>query len=201
MTTTDVPQVAPENRAARLITNGLDPKNTILAVCLIMGAAQDNRWAGLGWAVHVVVFAALIPTLYIRYGVNTGKWADKYVGQRERRVRLIPVIMASVATGISLMVVLSAPRQMLALIVAMLVTLAAILPITKFWKISVHTAVASGALAMLTIGLGPWWALGYALLPVIAWSRVTLRDHTFGQVAAGTALGAVVAGATFAVML
>ncbi|MFD5887283.1 hypothetical protein ACFWHQ_15100 [Streptomyces sp. NPDC060334] len=200
MTSLSASSATRHHGAARRITNGLDPKFTILAVCLIMGTAQSNHWTGLGWAVHVIVFAALIPTLYIRYGVNTGKWDDRYVGQRERRVRLIPVIMASVAAGITLMIIMDAPQEMLALIVAMLVTLAAILPITKFWKISVHTAVASGALAMLIIGLSPWWALGYILLPVIAWSRVTLRDHTWGQVTAGTGLGAMVAGATFALL-
>ncbi|MFD7323980.1 phosphatase PAP2 family protein [Streptomyces sp. NPDC059875] len=50
-------------------------------------------------------------------------------------------------------------------------------------------------------GASPWWALGYALLPLIGWSRVTLRDHTLGQVTAGTFLGAVVAGTTFGLVI
>ncbi|KPI15709.1 hypothetical protein OK074_2154 [Actinobacteria bacterium OK074] len=187
-----------ENRTARAVTDGLEPKNVILAVCLILGAAQDSILTGLAWAVHAIVFAAVLPVAYIKYGIRVGHWKDRHVGQRERRLHLIPVIMASVGIAITSMVLLDAPSQMTALVVGMLATLAAILPITAFWKISVHTSVAAGAITVLTIGISPWCAAASPLVVLIAWSRVALRDHTLGQVIAGTALGALVAGAVFA---
>lgn len=189
---------AAENRTARAVTDGLEPKNVILALCLVLGAAQDDTLVGLAWAVHAIVFAAVIPMAYIKYGIRAGRWNDRHVGQRERRLRLIPVIMASVGIAIATMVLLDAPAQMTALVVAMLATLAAILPVTAFWKISVHTSVSAGALAMLVIGVGVWWAAACPLVGLIGWSRVALRDHTFGQVVAGTVLGILVAGGVFA---
>jgi hypothetical protein len=134
---------AVENRTARAITDGLEPKNVIFAVCLVLGAAQDDMLVGLAWAIHAIVFAAVIPA-YIKYGIRSGRWNDRHVGQRERRLHLIPVIMTSVGIAIGAMVLLDAPTQMTALVVAMLATLAAILPVTAFWKISVHTSVAAG---------------------------------------------------------
>lgn len=191
-----------ENRAARLITDGMEPRNVIILVSLGIGLAQDNRLAGVLWALEAIVFAAVIPVAYIKYGMRTGKWADRHVGQVQRRTLLIPVIMASVATGIGGMLVFHAPRDMVALVVSMLATLAVLLVPTKawHWKISVHTAVAGGALAMLALAWGPLVWLTYPLVVVIAWSRISLRDHTLAQTIAGAAAGTVTAGLVFAAL-
>lgn len=143
------------------------------------------------------MFAAVIPVAYIKYGIHAGHWRDRHVGQRERRLHLIPVIMASVGIAVTTMLLLDAPAQMTVLVVAMLATLGAILPITALWKISVHTSVSAGAIAILAVGINPWWALAFPLVVLIGWSRVALRDHTLGQVVAGAVLGALVAGAVF----
>ncbi|MFD9070497.1 phosphatase PAP2 family protein [Streptomyces lasiicapitis] len=187
-------------RAARYITDGLDPKNVIIAVSLLTGLAQPHPLTGLAWALEAIVFAALIPITYIKYGIKSGKWADRHVGNRQRRLLLIPVIMTSVGAGIGGMLWLDAPRQMLALVIAMLATLAVLLPITAFWKISVHTSVAAGSLAILAGAYGTLVWLAAPLVAVIAWSRVALRAHTVAQTVAGGCVGAIVAGLSFFVV-
>jgi membrane-associated phospholipid phosphatase len=82
----------------------------------------------------------------------------------------------------------------------MLVTLAGLMAITVKWKISVHSAVSSGAVAMLALAYGPWMLAGYVLVALVGWSRIALRDHTPAQVVAGAALGAAIAFATFAAL-
>ncbi|MFK0294277.1 phosphatase PAP2 family protein [Streptomyces sp. NPDC090442] len=186
-----------EHRAARLITNGMEPRNVIVLVSLGVGLAQENRATGLLWALEAILFSAAIPVAYIKFGMRKGMWADRHVGQRKRRLLLIPVIMASVATGIAIMIWREAPSAMVALVVAMLATLAALLPITAFWKISVHTSVAAGSLAMLAVTYGSLVWLAIPLVAVIGWSRVSLRDHTPAQTVAGAVAGAVVAGLVF----
>lgn len=86
---------------------------------------------------------------------------------------------------------------MTALVVAMLATLLAILAVTTRWKISVHTAVSGGAVALLALTYGPWPLVGGVLVVLVGWSRVRLRDHTLAQALAGAALGAAVAGPVF----
>ncbi|MFE9993453.1 phosphatase PAP2 family protein [Streptomyces avermitilis] len=196
MTTTAVPRT--ENALARRITDGMEPSNVIILVSLGVGAAQDNPLTGLAWALEAIVFAAAIPMAYIKFGMRRGMWADRHIGQRQRRMLLIPVIMASVATGIGLMAWLDAPKAMVALVFAMLATLAVLLPVTAFWKISVHTAVAGGALAMLALTWGPLVWITYPIVAVIAWSRISLRDHTLAQTIAGAAAGTVTACLVFA---
>jgi membrane-associated phospholipid phosphatase len=188
-----------ENRAARLITDRAEPRNVIILVSIGVGLAQDNPFTGVLWALEAILFAAAIPMAYIKYGMRTGMWADRHIGQVQRRKLLIPVIMASVATGIGGMFLFDAPRPMVALVVAMLATLAVLLIPTAVWKwkISVHTAVAGGALAMLALTWGPLVWAAYPFVAVLAWSRISLRDHTLAQTIAGAAAGTLTSALVF----
>ena len=188
-----------ENRAARLITDRAEPRNVIILVSLGVGLAQENPFTGVLWALEAILFAAAIPMAYIKFGMRTGMWADRHIGQVQRRKLLIPVIMASVATGIGGMFLFDAPRAMVALVVAMLATLAVLLIPTAVWKwkISVHTAVAGGALAMLALTWGPIVWVACPLVAVIAWSRISLRDHTLAQTVAGAAAGTITSDLIF----
>ncbi|MGW7437612.1 hypothetical protein [Streptomyces sp. NPDC054849] len=197
MTTALTRPHASRSRAARLITDGLDPKTWIVADTILIGW-HTSRLAGIGWGLLGCLFAAVIPLAFITYGVRRGRWADRHVGQRQQRIIVMTFIIASVATGIVSLRVFSAPQTMIALIAAMLVTLAALLAVTPVWKISVHAAVSSGSVAMLAMTYGPWVLLACPLVAAVGWSRVALEDHTLAQVLAGTAVGGVVAAVTFA---
>ncbi|MFF4608037.1 hypothetical protein ACFY12_35540 [Streptomyces sp. NPDC001339] len=190
---------AGESRTARLITDGLEPKTWIIAVTALMGWHAD-RLAGIGWGLVAALFSAVIPVLFIKWGEKRGHWGDRHVRRRQDRLIVIPGIMASVTAGIALMTLLGAPSEMTALVIAMLITLIAILVITLVWKVSVHTAVSSGALTMLALAYGPWALCAYPLVALVGWSRVKLRDHTLAQVIVGTLLGPAVAGTVFSLL-
>ncbi len=61
--------------------------------------------------------------------------------------------------------------------------------INKYWKISVHSTGASGALAALIFVTGPIGLLLGLLVFLVGWSRIKLKCHNFLQVAAGTIFG------------
>ncbi|GHH74128.1 hypothetical protein GCM10018781_40090 [Kitasatospora indigofera] len=181
---------------ARRVTDGVEPKNVIIAVLPLVGALRYG-WTGLGWALFAALFAAVIPTWFIRRGMRKGQWEDRHVGRRQRRLVVIPFIMLSVLTSFAVMLWADAPDDMTAMVLAMFAALVPIMVITVWWKVSIHTAVASGAVVCLAIALGAWWLLLYPLVVVIGWSRVVLRDHTRAQTVAGALVGAVSAGLTF----
>ncbi|MEV6683425.1 hypothetical protein AB0N09_42240 [Streptomyces erythrochromogenes] len=185
------------SRAARLVTDGLDPKTWIIVDSVLIGW-HTGRLAGVGWGLLGCLFAAGIPLAFITYGIRRGRWADRHVGPRPQRILVMTFASASVATGTLLLWALGAPRTMIALIAAMLVTLAALLAVTPAWKISVHAGVSCGSVAMLAMTYGAWMLLACPVAAVVGWSRVALRDHSPAQVLAGAALGAAVAAATFA---
>lgn len=178
-------------RWGRALSDTVDPKNVILAVLLILGAGLDG-WAGVGWALFATVFAAALPTWFIRH-----IRADRHVVQRTRRLVVIPFIMGCVAVCFTAMVLLGAPRAMTVLVAAMFATLIPIMAITAFWKVSVHTAVLGGAVTVLAVALSAWWLLGSLLLLAVAWARVQVREHTPAQTAVGTVVGALTAGLVF----
>ncbi|MEV0278610.1 phosphatase PAP2 family protein [Streptomyces sp. NPDC050610] len=204
---------AREPRLARLATDGLEPKNWILADVVLVGW-HAGRFAGVGWGLVGGLFAAVLPTVFITVGIRKGRWGDRHVSQRQQRIIVMLFVLLSVAAGITLMTAFGAPRPVIALIAAMFTTMATLFAVTagtkadsasqqrysgSSWrgKISVHAAVASGSVVMLAMSYGPWALLAYALVAVVGWSRIKLYDHTLGQVTAGSVLGAVAAGATF----
>ncbi|MFF2544576.1 phosphatase PAP2 family protein [Kitasatospora sp. NPDC058063] len=189
---------APTSRTiwARRITDGLEPKNVIVALLPVLGGLRYGL-PGIGWALFAILFAAVVPTLIIRHGMRKGTVADRHVGHRQRRLTVFPLIMGSVLLSFAVMIGLDAPADLTALVLAMFASLVPILVITAWWKVSVHTAVATGAVVCLAIALGPLWLLLAPLVPAIGWSRVVLRDHTTAQTVVGAVVGALTAGLTF----
>ncbi|MFE2551250.1 hypothetical protein ACFXGI_22275 [Streptomyces sp. NPDC059355] len=199
MTTAIATSRPDESRAARLITDGLDPKTWIIADTVLIGW-HTGRLPGIGWGLIGCLFAAVIPLAFIKYGIRSGRWADRHVGPRRQRIIVMSFVTVSVATGITLLSAFGAPRSMVALISAMLATVVALLAVTPAWKISVHAAVSSGSVALLAMAYGPRMLLAYPLVAVVGWSRIELKDHTLAQVLAGAAVGWAVAAGTFALV-
>ncbi|MEV4611927.1 hypothetical protein AB0K43_04905 [Kitasatospora sp. NPDC049258] len=190
------PEASRQHRRARLITDGVEPKNVIIAALPLVGVGRYGL-VGLGWAVFAALFAAVIPTWFIRHGMRRGRIEDRHVGRRQRRLVVLPFVMLSVLTSLVTLVLLDAPADMTAMVLAMFASLVPLLLVTVWWKISVHTAVTSGAIICVAIALGPWWLLAYPLVPLVGWSRVLLRDHTPAQTVAGSVVGALTAGLVF----
>ncbi|SCE91294.1 PAP2 superfamily protein [Micromonospora echinospora] len=148
---------------------------------------------GLGWGLLATVFASGIPIAYILGGVRRGRLTDHHVRIREQRRIPLLVGITSAAGGLVLLAALGAPRPVLALVAAGVVGLVVAVSVSHWWKMSIHTAVAAGALVVLASTLGAGLLAGSPLLVLVGWSRVRLGDHTVGQVLAGAALGALVA--------
>lgn len=196
MTTEATTALTSRTTWARRVTDGVEPKNVIIAMLPLMGVIRYG-WTGLGWAAFAALFAAVIPTMFIQRGIRKGTLEDRHVGHRQRRLTVIPFIMGSVATSFAVMLWLDAPADLTAMVLAMFASLVPILVITVWWKVSVHTAVAAGAVVCLGIALGPLWLLLAPLVAAIGWSRVVLRDHTTAQTIVGAAVGALTAGLAF----
>ena len=182
--------------AARLITDVLEPKNWIIATVALLGWGAD-RVAGLGWAALIAFFAAVLPTLFIRFGIRRWGWADRHVGAKRERMIALAFTTASVTAGVAAMIALGAPDKMTGYIAGMLASAVVIAAITVAWKISVHCAVASAGVLIAALTFSPDILAGYLLVGLVAWSRVELRDHTPAQVIGGTVLGAVMAALTY----
>jgi membrane-associated phospholipid phosphatase len=185
--------------AAQRVSYLLEPKNWIIATTLAVGWHSDGA-AGLAWGAVASLFAGVLPMVFISRGVRRGQWDDRYVGAKRPRLIVLSVVIASVAIGLALLVVFGAPGELTGYIGCMLGSVALLAGITTVWKISIHCAVASGSVTILTMLFGPWLAPAYLLVALTAWSRVVLKDHTAAQVIAGSVLGAAAAVVTYAII-
>jgi membrane-associated phospholipid phosphatase len=184
-------------RIARLITEALTP--AVLVAGIAIAVAWHSR--SPGWGVAVAMFASAVPLAYIIRGVRRGRYKDHHVDVREHRPAVILVAAASVIVGLTLMLLLDAPRDLVALVVAMLAGLALTFAATKWWgKVSFHTAVAAGTATTLVLVFGPWLHFSWLLVGAIGWSRVRLEQHTVAQVIVGAVLGTSAAGLVFPVI-
>jgi membrane-associated phospholipid phosphatase len=184
---------------ARRCTYWLEPKNWLIATVILIGWHADGL-AGVGWGLVAALFAAVLPTLFISYGIRHGRWSDRNVGARRPRLIVLGFITASVAAGLILLAVLGAPRLLTGYLAFMLASVAVLALITTVWKISIHCAVASGSVAILALMYGPLVLCGYVLVALLGWSRVALGDHTVAQVVAGSVLGAAAAVLAYAAL-
>jgi membrane-associated phospholipid phosphatase len=184
---------------AELCTDLLEPKNWLIVTVVGIGWHADGR-AGVGWGLLAALFIAVLPTAFISYGVRRGRWSDRTVAARRPRLVVLAFITASVAAGLIVLIAGGAPRLLTGYLGFMLASVAALAAITTVWKISIHCAVASGSVAILAFTYGPLVLGGYALVALLGWSRVALKDHTVAQVAAGCVLGAGAAALAYAAL-
>ena len=112
-------------------------------------------------------FAAVLPTVFVAYGIRRGRWEDRNVGDRRPRLVVLGFIIASVATGLILLAVLGAPAVLTGYLAFMLASVAALAAITLVWKISIHCAVAAGSVTILALIYGPLVLGGYALVGLL----------------------------------
>ncbi|GAA2691616.1 hypothetical protein GCM10010412_081960 [Nonomuraea recticatena] len=183
------------------MTEVFAPAHLVIGLPLAVGGVSSG-WSGLGWGALAAALCGGVPAGVIALGVKSGRFGNRHITTRSERPKLVAVIVALVVAALVLLAVLGAPSVMVACVAIMLATLAVVGPITLVWKISFHTAVAAGSVVMLAAVLPavPVWVVGGLVVAAIGWSRVTINDHTVGQVVAGSVAGAAATAATLAVL-
>ncbi|WP_436499390.1 hypothetical protein [Actinokineospora sp. HUAS TT18] len=182
---------------AKAATEVFSPAVVVLVLPLAVAwkATDGHLGQTLLWGVVVALFSSVLPMLFIVRGARQGRWDGHHVRDREHRFLPLAVGLASTGVGLAILVIGGAPRAVIGLTVAMVATLAACIAVTTRWKVSLHAAVAAGAVVMIALMYGPWMLLLLAAVAWVCWSRVVLGDHTVPQVIVGALLGPLVGGA------
>ncbi|MEU7068128.1 hypothetical protein [Streptomyces sp. NPDC046161] len=190
--------VAPRGveRFASLVSNWFEPGHWMMVLGPVVGW-QAAGLTGGSWGLFAAFFTAIVPTVVLAWGASCGHWGDRSLRLRHERLVAAPAVLAPVIAGTVMLYVLGAPDEVGALVAAMLMVLVVLAGITTVWKVSVHSAVASAAVAVWVVTSGLWWMVAAAVVPLIGWSRVQLRCHTVAQVVVGVLVGAGVGGWAF----
>jgi hypothetical protein len=167
----------------------------------VLGAVAAHSTDGFGqfiqWWAIAAFFASLLPLGFLIQALRRGNVSDWYVTRANER--LVPFSVAAVSFGAAavLMIVLSAPVELLAVTLAGMAGLFVAIALTPKWKLSMHTGSISGAVVVLAMTFGPWALLSIPVIPLVGWARTRVAHHTFGQVVVGGVIGAIVATVVF----
>lgn len=191
------------SRAAALVAAALEPTVVVPVVLLVVSLRSSASLAsGVGWAALAVLFCVVLPYAVLLVLIRRGRVHDRQVVIREQRRGPLLVAIASVLVGVALLAVLGAPREVVALVAAMLAGLGVMSLVSHWYKASFHVATVAGAAVVLGHVLGPWWLVVLApAVGLVGWARWRAGRHTLPQLLVGLLVGAVTAGVVFPALM
>lgn len=148
--------------------------------------------------VDLLAWTILVSVIVLTPGLVTIGWLrrrDRHTYQRSARLPIYLVAWVSVVVCLFIIVVLDAPREL----IASMATLAVWLPIqtlinSQITKISTHVAVLTGCVCgVLVLGRIDsliLQTLSLGLIPLVGWARIVTKNHTPTQVILGFLVGA-----------
>src|SRR5215204_3462189 len=168
---------------AHALTNALNPFVIFTALFALAAFAEAGAYRGVLYlAVELTAGAAVAGyVLFMRRRLRVG---DFWISVRAERLTPAVFLLAAFVA------LLAAPQNLTLLTFSMGLASAGVAGITLLWKASAHCTVAGHAAAAGPLLLGPLGFVFLLVLPLVLWSRVTLKAHTLSQTLAGAAVGA-----------
>jgi membrane-associated phospholipid phosphatase len=183
-------------RLARLISNILNPFIVCVIVIVLLAVkdassvADAVKWAGISLAISVLpIFIVVI------FLVHRKKLDGFFANPREQRSVVYILASALGAIGCGILWYLDAPELLAVTFTAGLASIVVFTGINYFWKISLHTAFTAASVTVIIMVYGATAAWTLVFLPLMAWARIELKQHSIAQVITGGLLSvAIVAG-------
>ena len=169
----------------------------IASILLIVWLSVATMQQGLLWMVIVILFASVLPMLFILILFRRGQLSDLRLTVREQRAKPLMFSLVSALVGSGVLHIVNAPREIIWLCIACVINGIVLTLITQVWKISFHSGVAAGCMTGLATLISSQLVCLFILLPFIAWARVRRNRHTYLQ----TIIAAPIAVASTAVVL
>ncbi len=176
-------------RIANLTSNILNPFTVILVIILLLSfESTPSRLDALRWSLILMAIGILPVFLAVIYLVRKGRLDGIFTSMRQQRTRVYALSGVCAATGYVVLLSARAPLMLQVAFIAGLLAAVMFLAINLRWKISLHTACVSALVAILILLYGWIAVFAVVLVPMIAWTRLELRQHSVAQVAAGALL-------------
>jgi membrane-associated phospholipid phosphatase len=180
--------IRPQELASAL-TNVLNPFVIFTALFALVAFVEAGAYRGfLYLAVELTAAAAVAG--YLLFMRRRSRVGDFWISTRAERLAPAVFLLAAFVALLAALVLLDAPQDLSLLTLSMGLASAAVAGITLLWKASAHCTVAGHAAAVGLLLLGPLGLVFLLVLPLVLWSRVTLKAHTLSQTLTGVAVGA-----------
>jgi len=191
-------QIEMTKRIASLTSNTLNPfLMSLIAILLLAFESTSSVASTFKWSLILVGFGPLPVYLAAVYFVRSGRLDAIFSNSRQQRTRIY--LFSCLCTSIALVALwlLGAPERLLAALVAGLFSGFLFMLVNLWWKISIHTAFVTAVVVLLVILYGWIAVVAAVLVPLMAWARTELGQHSPGQVVAGALLAALTISVVF----
>ena len=171
---------------ASLISRIIDPFIGFILLFLFAGLKSGaTGWDLLSLMGILFVTMILPPGLLLWWAVKTKRVTNWDISNRSQRVRAFVVLAFLFCIDYFIMQAVGTPL-MNQVFQFFLVLFAGFFLITLRWKLSGHMATISVIALFFTYWYGGMFFLLFTLIPMVAWSRITLKRHTMGEIVGGT---------------
>lgn len=174
---------------AKVISGVASPLVISILLCyvLVFASRLDVIFA-LQWSFISILFV-LIEGLFVIYGVKKKFFSNYDVSDRRQRPRLFLFTGFVCLLYLSILIIFNGPRVLFIGLGGLILGTVIAIIVNQKIKASIHMEAFTAF--VVTCGLlfgGPLWIL-VLFIPVVAWSRLTLRRHSVPEVILGTFLG------------
>jgi membrane-associated phospholipid phosphatase len=160
----------------------------LLTVILISGRSRNNFVLTIA-DVGILVVGLLPGLLHIYLKTRRGDFGHYHLLLKEERRVVLPLLFAGMVASFVLYILTQAPSIMLRGMVVGLLAGVGAMAISRFWKISLHAAVAMGCAALfIPISWTILLVIG-SLGIIVGASRLVVKHHTPAQVIGGWIYG------------
>lgn len=177
------------NSIARFISFIFNPVLVILFVpFLLLYKSTGDIYSALGWTSYTAFFV-LAMIMFIIYSVKKKVFTDMDVSKREQRPLLFFVSIICASVYLAGLFLLHAPQLLFVITFGIIVGIIVASIVNTQIKASIHVATISALIFTLAMGYDGIYRLLLLLIPLVAWSRITIKRHTLLETIAGGVLG------------
>ena len=166
------------NRIAFATSIIFSPFFVPIGTILILALKYTTGWQTFWCCTIIILFISVIPGLFIFILFRLGKLSDLRLAEQEQRFTPLCFLMVSALVGTCLLSWIDAPPEIVWTGIAYVVNGVVFTAITPFWKISFHSGVSAGCVAVLWFLAHPIFGWLFVLIPLIGWARVHRGRHT-----------------------
>jgi len=182
-----------KKRIASMTSNILNPFLVgLLLIVMLSFTSTANTKDALKWSVLAIGMSLLPVFLLMLFFMHQGSLDNFFISVRQQRTKiyLFGFFFSSVCCAI--LAYLDAPFALVALFATGLSSVFIFALINFWWKISIHTAIIAGMATMLILMYGWVASASVVLVPLTAWARIELKNHSPAQTVIGAVLATVI---------
>jgi hypothetical protein len=193
--------IAKDDRAthiAKIVTGLTNPSILSVLLLLLIAFTKSSKPSGAAvWMAVIFAFYIFIPVLYVYFRMQASGIRSKSVFEIITFLKKHPVdiLILSFVLGIPCLLVLiflKAPTMLLAPVIALLAGSIITAVFNIFYRVSYHLTAITILVVMTVHTWGPAYLFLILTLPLIAWAKFHIRDHTIPQLVTGMAVALVI---------